>query len=34
MMEAGLARAALYRWEDSARRLLEVIEGVAAKGAG
>jgi len=26
---AGLARAALYRWEDSARRLLEIIEAVA-----
>jgi glycosyltransferase involved in cell wall biosynthesis len=29
MAEAGRERAALYRWEDSARRLLETIEAVA-----
>ena len=29
MVEAGRGRAALYRWEDSARRLLETIEAVA-----
>ncbi|HLZ83442.1 MAG TPA: glycosyltransferase family 1 protein [Caulobacteraceae bacterium] len=29
MIEAGRRRAALYRWEDSARRLLETIEAVA-----
>jgi glycosyltransferase involved in cell wall biosynthesis len=34
MTEAGLRRAALYRWEDSARRLLEIIEAVADNGRG
>jgi glycosyltransferase involved in cell wall biosynthesis len=32
MVETGRRRAALYRWEDSAGRLLEIIEAVAAGG--
>jgi len=31
LREAGRVRAALYRWEDSARRLMAIVEGVAER---
>lgn len=31
MRRAGLARAGLFRWRDSARKLLDIVEGVAIR---